>query len=66
MLHKLAARAFIKDYEEGLHDVDPRERDALKIKRKPSIISLSCEHGVMSQYTSFVAVEEREEVVSSV
>ena len=61
-LHRLAARAMIADYEDGMHEVDPLIRDELKRSRKPQIIDLSIRYSIVSPYTSFVAVEERKEV----
>lgn len=52
----------INDYEEGMHEVDPLKRNKLKKKRHPHIVNLSIDQSIVSQYTSFVAVEEREEV----
>ena len=62
MVHSLAARALIKDYELGMLDVEPGLREHMKEVRKPAIISLSCKHNVVSPFTSFVAIEEREQV----
>ncbi|CAK8671220.1 unnamed protein product [Clavelina lepadiformis] len=60
-LHRLTARAMIRDYEDGAHDVDPLLRDKIKTTRKPHIIELSISQDVVSPYTSFVAIEKREE-----
>jgi len=54
-----------KNVEDGMYDVNPLKRDELKTYRKPFIIDLSCKHDVMSSFTSFVAVEEREKVRKS-
>ena len=62
MIHCLTARALIKDYGNGMLDVDPSVRDEMKRKRRPAIISTSCQHNVVSPFTSFVAVEERQKV----
>ena len=64
MIHSLAARALIKDYEGGMFDVDVVQRDEMKQTRKPELIAISCKHNVVSPFTSFVAVEERKEVSS--
>lgn len=60
VLHQLAARAVIKDWEEGcLHD-DKHEHEILKKHLKHDIIDLSIKHCIVTQFTSFIAVEKRE------
>ncbi|MBN3294535.1 PARP4 polymerase, partial [Polypterus senegalus] len=60
MLHKLTARALIRDYEEGILHADGIEHEAKKSELKPFIISLSKEYSIVTQYTSFIAVEKRD------
>ncbi|XP_035311523.1 protein mono-ADP-ribosyltransferase PARP4 isoform X1 [Cricetulus griseus] len=60
MIHKLAARALIRDYEDGvLHDNETNHEMKKKIM-KSLIIELSKENSLITQFTSFVAVEKRD------
>ncbi|KAK3587647.1 hypothetical protein CHS0354_032855 [Potamilus streckersoni] len=61
MLHQLTARAVIRDFENGILDADRILHQMLKSERKQTIIELSKEYSIVTPYTSFVAVEEREE-----
>ncbi|XP_053944280.1 protein mono-ADP-ribosyltransferase PARP4 [Cuculus canorus] len=60
VLHKLAARAFISDYEDGILHENETEHEMKKQILKNMIIHLSLENSVISQFTSFVAVEKRD------
>ncbi|XP_049905122.1 protein mono-ADP-ribosyltransferase PARP4 isoform X2 [Epinephelus moara] len=62
LLHKLTARAIIRDYEDGSLDTNEAEHEGKKAELKRFIIELSKEHSILSQFTSFVAIEERDEV----
>ncbi|XP_054871211.1 protein mono-ADP-ribosyltransferase PARP4 isoform X1 [Amphiprion ocellaris] len=59
-LHKLTARAVIRDYEDGLLDASEAEHESQKAELKSFIIELSREFSILSQFTSFVAIEERD------
>ncbi|XP_033966298.1 protein mono-ADP-ribosyltransferase PARP4 isoform X2 [Pseudochaenichthys georgianus] len=59
-LHKLTARALIRDYEDGSLDTNEAEHEGKKAELKRFIIELSKEFSILSQFTSFVAVEERD------
>ncbi|XP_077392492.1 protein mono-ADP-ribosyltransferase PARP4 [Festucalex cinctus] len=59
-LHKLTARALIRDYEDGSLDSNEAEHEGKKSQLKSFIIDLSKEFSILSQFTSFVAIEERE------
>ncbi|XP_070770875.1 protein mono-ADP-ribosyltransferase PARP4 [Enoplosus armatus] len=59
-LHKLTARALIRDYEDGSLDTDEAEHEGKKAELKHFIIGLSKEFSILSQFTSFVAIEERD------
>ncbi|XP_074513896.1 LOW QUALITY PROTEIN: protein mono-ADP-ribosyltransferase PARP4 [Sebastes fasciatus] len=59
-LHKLTARALIRDYEDGSLDTDEAEHEGKKAELKRFIIELSKEFSILSQFTSFVAIEERD------
>ncbi|CAF2919721.1 unnamed protein product [Rotaria sp. Silwood2] len=59
ILHCLTARAIIDDYENGLLHVDESENELIKVHCKRDLIDLSIKHSVVSEYTSFVAIEER-------
>ncbi|XP_039674362.1 protein mono-ADP-ribosyltransferase PARP4 isoform X2 [Perca fluviatilis] len=59
-LHKLTARALIRDYEDGSLDTNEAEHEGKKVELKRFIIELSKEFSILSQFTSFVAIEERD------
>ncbi|XP_032372153.1 protein mono-ADP-ribosyltransferase PARP4 isoform X2 [Etheostoma spectabile] len=59
-LHKLTARALIRDYEDGSLDANEAEHEGKKADLKRFIIELSKEFSILSQFTSFVAIEERD------
>eukprot|EP00064_Thunnus_orientalis_P008537 superscaffoldBa00001022_g8560 len=59
-LHKLTARALIRDYEDGSLDTSEAEHEGKKAELKSFIIELSKEFSILSQFTSFVAIEERD------
>ncbi|XP_063161870.1 protein mono-ADP-ribosyltransferase PARP4 [Candoia aspera] len=60
MLHKLAARAYIRDYEQGMLDEKETEHEMKKQQLKSFIIELSLKNSIVTQFTSFVAIEKRE------
>ncbi|KAL7881723.1 hypothetical protein AOLI_G00085710 [Acnodon oligacanthus] len=60
-LHKLTARAIIRDYEDGSLGSSEAEHEGKKAELKSYIIKLSKEFSILSQFTSFVAVEERDQ-----
>ncbi|KAI7809102.1 hypothetical protein IRJ41_025844, partial [Triplophysa rosa] len=60
-LHKLTARAIIRDYEDGILGDSEAEHEGKKAELKSYITELSKEFSVLSQFTSFVAIEERDQ-----
>ncbi|XP_062861653.1 protein mono-ADP-ribosyltransferase PARP4 [Trichomycterus rosablanca] len=60
-LHKLTARAVIRDYEDGSLASSEAEHEEKKAELKSYIIELSKEFSILSQFTSFVAIEERDQ-----
>uniref|UniRef100_G3P0Z8 Poly [ADP-ribose] polymerase n=1 Tax=Gasterosteus aculeatus TaxID=69293 RepID=G3P0Z8_GASAC len=56
-LHKLTARALIRDHEDGSLDGDEAQHEGRKAELKRFIVELSKEFSILSQFTSFVAVE---------
>ncbi|XP_035182570.1 protein mono-ADP-ribosyltransferase PARP4 [Oxyura jamaicensis] len=60
VLHKLTARAFIRDYEDGILHENETEHEMKKQILKNKIIHLSLENSIITQFTSFVAVEKRD------
>lgn len=60
MIHKLAARALIRDYEDGILHDDETNHEMKKNIMKSLIIELSKENSLITQFTSFVAVEKRD------
>ncbi|XP_067371717.1 protein mono-ADP-ribosyltransferase PARP4 isoform X1 [Channa argus] len=63
-LHKLTARALIRDYEDGNLDADEAEHEGKKAELKSFIVELSKEYSILSQFTSFVAIEERDSEIT--
>ncbi|KAM3862197.1 protein mono-ADP-ribosyltransferase PARP4 [Diretmus argenteus] len=59
-LHKVTARAIIRDYEDGSLDSNEAEHEGKKAELKSFIVELSKEFSILSQFTSFVAIEERD------
>ncbi|KAJ8026534.1 Poly [ADP-ribose] polymerase 4 [Holothuria leucospilota] len=59
-LHRLTARALIRDWEDGMLDMDRIEEEIAKEKEKQAIISLSRQYSIVTSLTSFVAIEKRE------
>ncbi|KAL8191011.1 UNVERIFIED_CONTAM: hypothetical protein K2H54_066665 [Gekko kuhli] len=59
MLHKLTARALIRDYEQGILHENKAEHEMKKQQLKSLIIKLSLENSIVTQFTSFVAIEKR-------
>ncbi|XP_063447772.1 uncharacterized protein LOC134727324 [Mytilus trossulus] len=60
MLHQLTARAVIRDYEDGVFSSNNTQDQVQKLEKKSYIIDLSKEYSIVTPYTSFIAVEERE------
>uniref|UniRef100_G1RT04 Poly(ADP-ribose) polymerase family member 4 n=1 Tax=Nomascus leucogenys TaxID=61853 RepID=G1RT04_NOMLE len=60
MIHKLAARALIRDYEDGILHENETSHEMKKQTLKSLIIKLSKENSLITQFTSFVAVEKRD------
>ncbi|KAL6036323.1 hypothetical protein STEG23_016438 [Scotinomys teguina] len=60
MIHKLAARALIRDYEDGILHDNETNHEMKKKSMKSLIIELSKENSLITQFTSFVAVEKRD------
>ncbi len=60
ILHCLTTRAIIDDYDNGLFDVDESENELIKVQYKRDLIDLSIKNSVVSAYTSFLAIEERD------
>jgi poly [ADP-ribose] polymerase len=60
ILHCLTARAIIEDYDNGILHLDETENELIKAQYKRDLIDLSIKHSVISAYTSFVAIEERD------
>uniref|UniRef100_A0A8C5F3R9 Poly [ADP-ribose] polymerase n=1 Tax=Gadus morhua TaxID=8049 RepID=A0A8C5F3R9_GADMO len=59
-LHQLTARAVIRDYENGTLSIGQAEHEGKKAELKSFIVELSKEFSILSQFTSFVAIEKRE------
>ncbi|KAM6178182.1 protein mono-ADP-ribosyltransferase PARP4 [Rhynchocyon petersi] len=61
MIHKLTARALIRDFEYGILHEDETHHQMKKQALKSLIIKISKENSLLTQFTSFVAVEKRNE-----
>ncbi|XP_073899764.1 protein mono-ADP-ribosyltransferase PARP4 isoform X2 [Castor canadensis] len=60
IIHKLAAQALIRDYENGILHDDAVSHEMKKQAMKSLIIKLSKENSLITQFTSFIAVEQRD------
>ncbi|XP_033740043.1 protein mono-ADP-ribosyltransferase PARP4-like isoform X2 [Pecten maximus] len=60
ILHRLAAKAIIRDWEDGLLSPDGLNQQRMKMDLKDYVIKLSKEFCIVTQLTSFIAVEKRE------
>ncbi|XP_075418990.1 protein mono-ADP-ribosyltransferase PARP4 isoform X2 [Tenrec ecaudatus] len=61
MIHKLTARALIRDFEYGALHENETQHQMKKQALKSLIIKISKENSLLTQFTSFVAVEKRDE-----
>ncbi|XP_045149944.1 protein mono-ADP-ribosyltransferase PARP4 [Echinops telfairi] len=61
MIHKLTARALIRDFEYGALHENEAHHQMKKQALKSLIIKISKENSLLTQFTSFVAVEKRDE-----
>ncbi|XP_066225211.1 protein mono-ADP-ribosyltransferase PARP4 [Saccopteryx leptura] len=60
LIHKLTARALIRDYEDGILHESEASHEMKKQILKSLVIQLSKENSLITQFTSFVAVEKRD------
>lgn len=66
LIHKLTAKALIDDWQNGILCSDDKiQNDLQKQKLKSKIIRLSKKFSITSEYTSFVAIEDRDKNESS-
>ena len=62
LLHKLTAKALIDDWQYGILCGDDKiQNDLSKLKLKEKIVSLSVKYSITSEYTSFLAIEDRDD-----
>ncbi|XP_023580605.1 protein mono-ADP-ribosyltransferase PARP4 isoform X3 [Trichechus manatus latirostris] len=61
MIHKLTARALVRDFEYGILHENETHHQMKKQILKSLIIKISKENSLLTQFTSFVAVEKRDE-----
>nr|XP_047129288.1 protein mono-ADP-ribosyltransferase PARP4 isoform X3 [Hydra vulgaris] len=59
-IHRLAAKSVINDWNDGMLHQDQYKHEAIKAEMKGKIIQLSIEYSIVTKFTSFIAVEERE------
>ncbi|XP_061177422.1 LOW QUALITY PROTEIN: protein mono-ADP-ribosyltransferase PARP4-like [Saccostrea echinata] len=60
MLHRLAAKGVIRDWEDGVLSPDRTGHEVKKMNLKQYIIELSKKYTIVTSLTSFVAIEKRE------
>ncbi|KAL8613683.1 hypothetical protein ACOMHN_029775 [Nucella lapillus] len=60
VVHRLTARAVIQDWEAGLLSDDRTRHELAKMNEKQDVIDLSKEYSIVTQFTSFIAVEKRD------
>ncbi len=58
---RLAARAMVRDYEGGSYHEDRAQHDSLRRGMKQQIVSLGCTYSLVTEFTSFVAIESRQD-----
>ncbi|BFZ25340.1 hypothetical protein BsWGS_28378 [Bradybaena similaris] len=61
LVHRLTAKAVIRDWNDGILSRDRTKHEVAKMDLKNYIIDLSKEYSVVTQFTSFIAVEKRDE-----
>lgn len=59
LVHRLAARAAIDDFERGVFAADSAAHAVAARKARAGVLALSLKHSVLSSLTSFFAVERR-------
>lgn len=59
-MNRLCARSMIRDWSEGNLDVDLIKHAAFKMEKKNDILQLSLTYQIVSEFTSFVAIEDRQ------
>ncbi|EGC32742.1 hypothetical protein DICPUDRAFT_155275 [Dictyostelium purpureum] len=60
LIHRLAARSMIREYNDGTYSSNKHEHDLIKMKKKQDVIDLSIKYSIVTEFTSFVAIEKRE------
>ena len=61
LIHMLTAKALINDWQYGIVSENYFNDEIIKSKLKDKIVELSKEYCIASEYTSFIAIEERNE-----
>ena len=60
VIHKLCARSRIREWTDGILRVESSSHnEASKASTKHAIIAIGCEYGLVTPFTSMIAVEER-------
>jgi len=60
ILHTLTARSVIRDWDSGVLDKEKAEHKLVRRDRKQDVIRLSIQYNIVTQFTSFVAIEHRD------
>ncbi|EFA82859.1 type A von Willebrand factor domain-containing protein [Heterostelium album PN500] len=60
LIHRLAARSMIREYNDGSYSDSKLQHDLIKMNKKQDIIDLSIKYSIVTEFTSFVAIEKRE------
>eukprot|EP01132_Coremiostelium_polycephalum_P004671 gene4671-5836_t len=60
LIHRLAARSMIREYNEGTYSDSKFDHDLIKVEKKNDIIDLSIQYSIVTPFTSFVAIEKRD------
>lgn len=63
LISTLAARAIIRDWEEGIYSPNKLAHEYAKDTRKAEIIRLGIEYSLATQFTSFLAIEVRDNTI---
>eukprot|EP00667_Euglena_gracilis_P000154 EG_transcript_154 len=61
LVHKLAAMKLVRDWQDGLLELDAVRDTCAKEEVKQDIIALGCRYGIVTPFTSMIAVEQRDD-----
>uniref|UniRef100_T1IVF9 Poly [ADP-ribose] polymerase n=1 Tax=Strigamia maritima TaxID=126957 RepID=T1IVF9_STRMM len=60
IIHRLAVRALVRDWESGALDADRTEHESAKRSLKSTLVELGKSYSIVTPFTSFVAIDEND------